>query len=428
MSIPVRATRRVPKPLLLFLCCSLLLQPIQCLRLPGNLQAPDLAGLAWIALALPWLRERARELPLPLSAPFVLVVAASAVAAAQSRNPGDCGAALAVELWLYAWFAALAFAIAAVDARQRGLLLASWVAAGVGNGLWILVQFLRPELQAAASDALGSLGSLDPFRPSGFFENCNSAAFFQLSTLAPLAALRARRAVTLPCAAALVLSILGTGSMGALMALTAASATALAAVLVVQRDIAAFTRAAFALAAAAGALLATAAIATVVDDGFAHRIDYVLTGRGEGSAQSRMSLWTKGIEMLREQFLPFGIGPDQFHHVAGFGMHNDALSFAVERGMLGLAALVAFAVAAAHSAWVVARNGARQRDRSAVAPLAALAACCALSMTHEIFHQRPLWLLLALQEGLRLRSRSARSATPTEPKQQPAARAAMHPG
>ena len=43
----------MPKILLLFLCGVLLLQPIQCLRLPGNLQAPDLAGLAWLALALP---------------------------------------------------------------------------------------------------------------------------------------------------------------------------------------------------------------------------------------------------------------------------------------------------------------------------------------------------------------------------------------
>ncbi len=410
MSNPAHAIRRVPKLLLFLLCAALLLQPIQCLRLPANLQAPDLAGLAWIALALPWLRERARTLPLPLSTSFALVVAASAVAAALSDNPGDSATALAVELWLYAWFAALAVALASTTGRERGLLFASWIAAGVGNGLWILVQFVRPDLQAAASDALGSLGALDPFRPSGFFENCNSAAFFQLSALAPLAALRARRSVTLPCAAILVLSILGTGSMGALMALAAATATALLAVLVVQRDMAAFARASFALAGAAVATAALAMAAAVVDEGFAHRVDYVLTGRGEGSAQSRMTLWTKGVELLQEQFLPFGIGPDQFHHVAGFGMHNDSLSFAVERGMLGFAALVTFGLAAFRSAWLVARRGARERDRSAVAPLAALAACCALSMTHEIFHQRPLWLLLALQEGLRLRHPSTTAA------------------
>ena len=404
--VSFRPVRRVPKFLLLLLCCALALQPVQCLRLPGNLQAPDLAGLAWIALALPWLRERARSLPLPMFGPFALVLAASSVAAAQSSRPGDSATALAVELWLYAWFAALACTLAAAKDKERNLLLGTWVAAGVGNGLWILVQFTRPDLQSAASDALGSLGALDPFRPSGFFENCNSAAFFQLSALAPLAVLRVRRAVTLPCAAVLVLSVLGTGSMGALMALLAATATALLAVLVVQRDAAAFARASFALAAGALAVAALAATAAVVDEGFAHRVDYVLTGRGEGSAHSRMTLWTQGVELLQEQFLPFGIGPDQFQHVAGFGMHNDALSFAVERGMLGFAALFVFAAAAANSAWTVARRGARDRDRSAVAPLAALAACCALSMTHEIFHQRPLWLLLALQEGMRLRHRA----------------------
>ena len=416
--------RRVPKILLLFLCGVLLLQPIQCLRLPGNLQAPDLAGLAWLALALPWLRERARTLPLPMFGPFAIVIAASAVAAAQSNRPGDSATALAVELWLYAWFAALACALAATKDRQRNLLLASWIAAGIGNGLWILVQFVRPELQATASDALGSLGALDPFRPSGFFENCNSAAFFQLSALAPLTALRARNAVTLPCAAVLVLSILGTGSMGALMALAAATATALLAVLVVQRDVAAFARATFALGASAAIVACLAAIAAVADADFAHRVEYVLTGRGEGSAQSRMTLWTKGVELLQEQFQPFGIGPDQFQHVAGFGMHNDSLSFAVERGMLGFVALLIFAVVAAHSAWIVARRGARERDRSAVAPLAALAACFALSMTHEIFHQRPLWLLLALQEGLRLRIRAATVAMTPVAAPRHAARAA----
>lgn len=394
--VVLRPDRIVPTILLSLLCASLLLQPLQCLRLPANLQAPDLAALAWIALAAPWLLAAGRSRPVPLLGPFLLLLAASSVSAACSRDPVDSMTALAVETWLYGWFVALTFAFAASDERARRRILGSWVAAGVGNGLWILAQFARPDLQAAASAALGSFGSLDPFRPSGMFENCNSAAFFQLSALAPLATLRPRLRVTLPCGLALVLSILATGSMGALIGLAAAAAAALAGALFVQRDAATFARWTVVGAAVAAFVATVAAAATLADPEFAHRVDYVLTGRGEGSAQSRMGLWTRGVELLRKEFLPFGIGPDRFKAVAGFGMHNDALATAVERGVPGIAAAAVLAVATWRTAARVARRGAAARDQTALVPLAALAACVALSTTHEILHQRPLWLLLAL--------------------------------
>jgi O-antigen ligase len=384
-------------------CAALLLQPVQCLKLPGNLQLPDLVGLLWLPFA--WMRiVRARAAPqLPLFGPFAWICAASLAAAAISADPIGGAIAVATECWLYAFFATLAFTIAMADERERRAVLWSWAIAGIGNGMLILLQFARPDAQASMSAALGSLGSLDPFRPSGLFENCNSAAFFQLSAIAPVAMLRLRPITTALCAFVLLLSMLGTGSMGAVLALSAGTIAGTIAVLVVQRDGRAFGRIIASIVAAAAATVALATIAMALDDGFAQRVDYVLTGRGEGSAQSRMHLWTRGVELLQEQFLPLGIGPDRFKDVAGFGMHNDALSFAVERGAIGFCALVAFALAAFASALSVARNGAPSRDRSAVVPIAALIACATLAQTHEIFHQRPLWLLLALQEGARLR-------------------------
>ena len=390
------AADHVPTILQALLCASLLLQPVQCLRLPANLQAPDLAALVWIAIAAPWLHAQGRARSLPLLGPFLLLSAASAVAAACSSDPVDSATSLLVEAWLYAWFAALTLALSASDGRARARILACWVAGALGNGVVCLTQFVRPDLQSSMSAALGAFGALDPFRPSGLFENCNSAAFFQLSALAPLAALRPRSAIALPCATVLLLSILATGSMGALLALATAATTALAAVLWIQRDAAAFAKHALAGIALGGIATAVAFAATLADPAFAERVDYVLTGRGEGSAQSRMELWTRGVELLHERFLPFGIGPDRFKALAGFGMHNDALATAVERGMLGVAAVATFALAALLAAVRVAANGAVARDRAAVVPIAALAACAALSTTHEILHQRPLWLLLAL--------------------------------
>ena len=392
-------------------CAALLLQPVQCLKLPGNLQPPDLIGLLWLPFA--WMRiATARAAPqLPLFGPFAWIGAASLAAAAMSADPIGGAVAVATECWLYAFFATLALTLAMASERERRAMLWSWAIAGLGNGMLILVQFVRPDAQASMSSALGSLGSLDPFRPSGLFENCNSAAFFQLSAIAPVAMLRLRPLVTAVCAFVLLLSMLGTGSMGAVLALTAGTFAGTIAVLVVQRDGRAFARIAGSILGAAAATAALAVIATTIDEGFAQRVDYVLTGRGEGSAQSRMHLWTRGVELLQEQFLPLGIGPDRFKDVAGFGMHNDALSFAVERGAIGFLALIAFALVAFASAVSIARNGAPIRDRSAVVPIAALIACATLAQTHEIFHQRPLWLLLALQEGARLR----RGATALQP-------------
>ncbi len=395
--LPVRP---VPSILQACLCASLLLQPVQCLRLPANLQAPDLAALAWIALSAPWLFAKGRAHALPLLGPFLLLLAASTLAAACSQDPGGSTMALLVEMWLYVWFASLSVALAAADDRTLKRALGCWLAAGVGNGVFILAQFARPDLQAATSAALGSLGSLDPFRPSGFFENCNSAAFFQLSALAPLAVLSTRASISLPCLVVLLLSLLATGSMGALSALAAAVLMALAALLALHRDASACLRLCLAGLACAAIATSLASAAVLADPEFADRVDYVLTGRSEGSAQSRMTLWSRAADLLQERFSPFGIGPDQFKSVAGFGVHNDALATVVERGLLGIAAAAILGIASLRAAVRVAARGAEGRHRPTIVPIAALAACAVLSMTHEVFHQRPLWLLLALAFAL----------------------------
>lgn len=122
--------------------------------------------------------------------------------------------------------------------------------------------------------------------------------------------------------------------------------------------------------------------------------------------------------MMERQVLAWGIGPENFRHVAPQAkqLHNDALAFAVERGIVGLLGLGAlFAVALLRSIVLVVRVA---RWPTRVSPahvvfVAALVAAFIESLTHQVFHFRAMWLVLALQEAALLRTASGRELQET---------------
>lgn len=387
----------------------LLLQPVQCLPLPGNLQFGDVASLLFLPLCWTWCQRTRRALRLPMAGPMFAILAISGLATVASRSPGSGAVVLVTEIYLYLWFATLALVFCYADERNLRRLLWAWVASGLGNGALILLQFVQPSVLATMNSMLAGRGALDPFRPSGLFENCNSASLFQLSCFVPLVALRLHERTTAALAAVLLAMMMGTGSMGGAMAFAAGSVACMGGLVVLRSDSRAFLRY-VALGAVGIVLLAMlVAVLLAVAPDLQHRIEYVITGRGEGSANSRFGLWRQGIDILLRDLPLLGVGPDVFKTIAGFGMHNDLLSFAVERGPFAVLALVAFAATAAAHAVEIARDRDPRAGNAALVHLGMLAAFATVSLTHEIFHQRPIWVVFALQEAMwwRLLSRRA---------------------
>ena len=79
------------------------------------------------------------------------------------------------------------------------------------------------------------------------------------------------------------------------------------------------------------------------------------------------------------------------------------LAFAVERGVfgvLGLLMLAGVAVVRALYLLKIGCNNGQDVGLSSVAFLAAFAAVLVVSLTHQVFHSRAIWLVLAAQEAM----------------------------
>jgi O-antigen ligase len=137
-----------------------------------------------------------------------------------------------------------------------------------------------------------------------------------------------------------------------------------------------------------------------------HRLQYVLTGRSEGSAEGRFLIWDRAATMLVAQAKLWGVGPDMFVVMDGHELHNDLLSFAVERGPLALLSLLLFGALACWRCVQTVRDGRALGARESVVFLAAVIGIAVESQTHELFHQRPVWLLLAFLEAVHWRQQA----------------------
>ena len=163
--------------------------------------------------------------------------------------------------------------------------------------------------------------------------------------------------------------------------------------------------------AAAVAVLSTAALVLAKNmSGLEKHFAWVFYGRSEQSAESRFQVWERGAERLFSEAPVFGVGPDMSKQLFGREMHNDLLSFAVERAMPGTAGLLLFVAMAAVQSIRLARLRAAHGDRMAIAFPATLAALAVHAQFHEVFHQRPVWLLLALQQAFYVRACAATGA------------------
>ena len=115
-----------------------------------------------------------------------------------------------------------------------------------------------------------------------------------------------------------------------------------------------------------------------------------------------------GLDVLLEHNAFFwGVGPENFREVDPSGndnqLHNDTLAFLVERGLIGLIGLAMFAAITLQKSvqtLQIFRKDPKRARPGVVVFLAALTAILVESLTHQIFHTREMWLVLAVQEAV----------------------------
>ena len=130
--------------------------------------------------------------------------------------------------------------------------------------------------------------------------------------------------------------------------------------------------------------------------------------RLDKSQGSRFSIWSDALGAFAKS--PLGVGPDGVHQrqiaiINGHPLeiHNDALGYLVERGVLGLVGFIGF--------WVVIWQASRRRGLARMFIIGALVQ----GMFRETFHYRHMWLIIAVAFVIDSRRQEADDEAAAEP-------------
>lgn len=391
----------------LWLVGLVILLPVDIIHLPLNMALVDV----WILAGLPllWLSflRGPQVISVSYTIPMWLILIGSFVSTLAAPAPMNSMIVILKEVYVFIWFITVIAVLSKLDARDFRLIMIVWSAVVLLHGCLMIAQFLSPDFWRLTAGYVGRLTIYERFRPSGLFVNANLAAFFQLLGFVPLVLVSRSKKVTMTLGLLLLLTMLLTGSMGATIALATGMMVAIFAISFSGRL--AFIIKMFAQLAVImlffGALLA---FFVSHNARYKEHFEHILIGRSERSSEGRFDLWRRGLDTYieRDVFL-WGVGPENFREVdpkmTDNQLHNDFLAFSVERGLLGTVGLILFAIVAVSRATYLLLLNSRYSDRSrlvVVVFLAAMAAVMVESLTHQVFHFRELWLVLAFQEAM----------------------------
>ncbi|MEZ4736131.1 MAG: O-antigen ligase family protein [Caldilineaceae bacterium] len=392
---------------LIWLLGMLFLLPLDLIKLPFNVTLVD----CWVFLATPlfWLAFRQGQYVISWSyvLPMWLILVASFASSFVAPAPLSSFIVIVKEIYAYIWFVTLAALLARLHDRDFRLVLLVWTGVVFFHGFVIVGQFLSPALWRFIADLAGSVKDYELYRPAGLFANANPAAFFQALGFVPLVLVSPSQKVGVIGGVFLFLTMVMTGSMGATIAFLTGLTVAVMAIFLIGRlalILKLFAQLALILVLAAGVL----SLVVSHNERYQAHFERIFFGRAERSSEGRFDLWRRGLDAyLENDVFLWGVGPENFREVdakmTDNQLHNDFIAFAVERGLLGSLGLVLFAAVAVIRAGRLLRIGSQQPDQSRLAVVVFLGAMIATlveSLTHQIFHFRTLWVVLAFQEAM----------------------------
>jgi len=387
--------------------------PIEAFDLPSNLTLVDLWNVVALPIIWTYLLRSRQTMRLPYLGAMWLILVASVVSMLWARDISTAAIVVLKEIYVYVWFVTMTMLL--TDARLHELrqVLFVWTTMALLHGSLIIGEFLSPDLWHAVSRMFGPLSQVGEIRPPGLFPNANGAAFFELTGFVPLVlGARSNRLVAV-IGMVLVLSIVGTGSLGAAAGLVVGAAITPLAIAGVGGGRRILFRVLILLPLVGALLLGLyLAIVTCTPD-YDERLAHYFYNRAERSAEQRVDIWESGFEALKSDAPVWGVGPGNFTDpISGKMPHNDLLAFVLERGFLGMLGLLWLGAAATHKAVRVLRSSVRLgRSALPVVLLAAVVASLLESQFHQVFHERSFWLVLAVQEAFLRRAYRGATAT-----------------
>jgi hypothetical protein len=406
---------------MIWLLGAVLLSPVKILTLPLNLELVDF----WILSGLPvlWLSfilGRRARISLPYAFVMLFILLGSFVSTFAAPNPSRSLIVIFKEIYLFLWFATAAVLLSRLHPSDLRRVMFVWSGAVILHGLLIIAQFSSPDIWRMTAGLVGKPAAFAYYRPSGLFMSqeagdANKAALFQLLGFAPLLLSNHSRRTAMVLAILLICSIVATGSMGTTIAFTTGLITAIIAVVFFGQRAVLFNKHFVKLVILLSFFGGVFAFVLNQNERLQKHVESILVGRSERSAEGRFDLWQRGRDVfLDHNVFLWGVGPGNFRDVDGMDkqLHNDLLAFTVERGLLTALGLVLFAGIAVSRGVTLLKiysKYPRYVGIEVVVFLATVVAVLAASLTHQVFHTRELWSVLALQEAMLFRLTSGTS-------------------
>jgi O-antigen ligase len=389
---------------MIWLLGMLVLLPVKIFHFPFNMELMDF----WIFMALPifLLTYSARRQTLvswAYTPVIIFIFAVSFISVFAAPNPSKGLIVIAKEIYLFIWFLMMTAFLSTLNERDMRRVMVIWSAVAVLHGLFIIAQFLSPALWQFTKSITGNVEVYDHYRSPGLFPNANAAAFSQLMGFVPVVLARYSPPVAIGLGICIFLSILGTGSMGATLGALLGLAVALFTILVLTKKkitIPKYFGPLFAVMIVVGGAFLFVVSQNEV---YQKRLESIVFGRADRSSGGRFNLWERGVDVFLEHSGFFwGVGPENFREIDGKDkqLHNDFLAFAVERGLLSVIALAMFGAIAFSRALYLFRTCMVGSSLTVVVFMSAVVAMLFESLTHQIFHYRELWVVLAAQEAM----------------------------
>ena len=388
--------------------------PIKILNLPYNFEMVDIWTLGGLPVMLYlYYLKRPRIISFSYIVPMWFVLISSLISAFSSPAPTRSIIVILKEVYLFVWFFVVMALLFQMSAQNMRRVLRVWSVVVICHGALMVAQFYSIDVWRFTNELGGNTARYDVYRAAGLFicdkAGCaNKAAFFQLLGFAPLLLAGYSKRTTIILGIFLFASMMTSGSMGATLALLSGLIIAIFAVAYINKSLSMviknLSRVILALFLLGGALYFVGS----QNPQYLNHFERIIVGRFDKSSEGRYDLWGRGLEALLEHNAFFwGVGPENFRIVDSAQtdnqLHNDTLAFLVERGLIGLTGLALFAgitlVKAVHIIQLY-RDDPKRARIGVVVFLAVLMATIVESLTHQIFHTRELWLILAVQEAV----------------------------
>lgn len=391
-----------------FIAMALVAAPLLRPHGPGHVTPADVFVGAAILAVIVWAGTYRVPLHLPYLVPMAILVTVGLLAAMFSVDTDSGVLAIAQDVFLFAWAAAIANAIR--SPRTLSIILAAWTWGAIAwASVLILAVITHLSWLSGGQVAEGARAQL-------WFDNPNMAGnYFLLSLVVLLLGRHPQKRVVRVCGFfLLVTAIAFTGSNAALLSLVLGGLTA--------GFFALWRRTDLVIAVAAGAMVAALLIGLAyleiergllpsIEDGSNSFVERSIA-RSPRSAAGRANLFAEEFELYRTgSFLGLGPASTKANLERSFGQivkeaHDDYLATLVERGPIGFVGLVILMAGIGVRAYSdVMRPLSPAFARLLKNPSAIIAGVMALAvfaMTHEILHYRHVWAFLGIVAGLYL--------------------------